>query len=314
MQAVANSVRDSVYVNPRQVHRLSTHEDGRFAHAHKVLGVLVLGHFVWRLWRLVAHGGMGFDGGMGTLGWIMVHAGLHVTSFQFILPARRNKVYNVIWPEMRWHTMIFAYRSVAVWALLWARERYMWPWWVVDAVRGVAVFATMLGADTATRYYKARKQVDEGDSSMRGNPHPAYVPGWVTKTVNYFYSVSQIIGTVQIFNSRSMEPAFLILLPIQIAPFLMTLEKKGIIRQAGWHFWYILALLANYVQGYFREGVDDGVFGSWVTMPLVAGVALLRFGGGVSKYLLWGAVWAIYISNASLQFASCFRHGGDGAV
>lgn len=293
------AIIDLLYINARQGKRLVTHEDARFMHAHKVLGVLALAHFVWRIGRLVRDGGMGFDGGWGTLVGIGVHAGLHVTSFYFVLPSRRNKVYNVIWPEMRWHTMIFAYRSVMVCLLLWARERWEWPWWPVDAGRGALVFVTMLCADWVTRYYKAKNQVDAADSTMRGNPYPGYAPGWVVKGLNYFYSASQIVGTFQIFNNRNMEAAFLILLPIQMAPFLMTLEKKGIIRQAGWHFWYVLALLVNWAQGVFRE--DDGkhdVFPAMVMRTMAAVVVGLRFFGGVNKYVLWGAVWAAYAAFA----------------
>lgn len=293
------AITDSLYINAWQGRRLVTHEDARFMHAHKVLGVLALAHFVWRIVRLVREGGMGFDGGWGTLACIGVHAGLHVTSFYFILPSRRNKVYNVIWPEMRWHTMIFAYRSILACILLWARERWSWPWWPVDAGRGALVFATMLCADAATMYYKAKNQVEASDSSMRGNPYPGYSPGWAVKGLNYFYSVSQIVGTFQIFNNRNMEGAFLILLPIQIAPFLMTLEKKGIIRQAGWHFWYVLALGVNWLQGVFREGSGSKAVLPWMfVLPAVVPVAVLRFFGGVNKYVLWGGVWAVYMASS----------------
>jgi len=34
---------------------------------------------------------------------------VYVTSFQFHVPDRRNLKYNVIWAEMRWYTLIFAY-------------------------------------------------------------------------------------------------------------------------------------------------------------------------------------------------------------
>ena len=75
----------------------------------------------------------------------------------------------------------------------------------------------------------------------------------------------------------------MILLPIQTAPLGMTLVKKGIITQAGWHLWYTLALLMNYVHGYFVvHEVSRHMYWS-----CALGFAFLRFRYRVNKYILW---------------------------
>lgn len=284
-------------MNLRQIHRLSTHEDGRFAHAHKIFGFLALGHMMWRMYLLHATGNMGFKTrrdkeGLDAwydLAWIGVHAALHITSFQFILSNRRNKVYNIIWPEMRWHTMIFSYRSIITWLVLWL-DVDSWP------ARVAIVFATIICADIVTWYYKHHGKVEESDSTMRGNPYPEWVPWWAIKAHNYFYSTSQVLATLNILNARDTEHIFSLLIAIQTAPFGMTLVKKGIIRQTGWHVFYTAALLYNYWVGWCNFG--PGYLAQrfyWVSLVYFC---TMRFGLGLNKYFLWGAICAGWAMNS----------------
>lgn len=279
---------DLFYVNPWQWHRLFTHEDSKFYHAHKLLGVGVLLHFMYRMYAFWVYGNMGFDGSLGTLFWIFVHAMLHMTSFQFIIPSRRNKTYNIIWPEMRFHTMIFAYRSIVTWFMMWMAVRGWISLELEHYARPVIAFATMGAADYVTYYYKhVEEKVDKDDSTMRGNPYPSYVPGWYVKVHNYFYSVSQVFATLHILNSRIMDSVFLLLLPIQTAPFCMTLVKKGILKQGGWHLYYTLALLVNFIYAIWHDDTMKVFsYGSVFAFYFVVS----RFVYGVNKYAIWGIV------------------------
>ena len=273
-------------LNLYQAHRLFTHEDAVFLHAHKIFGVLVLFNFAYRFWLWAAHCDMMLDKGYDVLAWIGVHAALHVTSFQFHIPSRRNKAYNIIWPEMRWHTMIFAYRSIISLLFQWSTNMGFISQHATDMSKGPLIIATMLAADYTTKYYKSREMVDQKDSTMRGNPYPKGTSETFKRALNLFYSASQVLATSNILVNRDMGRIFLILLPIQIAPFCSTLVKKGIINQAGWHFIYTLALVSNFVYGVFPN-FDPPIIPKTIDWALTLGFMIGRFGFNVNKYVLW---------------------------
>ena len=258
-------IRDSLYFNPQQLHRLVTHEDGNFFHLHKISGALVLFNFIYRSWNWYTTGTLGFDSSYSTLFWIFAHMFLHVTSFEFHLSKKRNMTYNIIWPEMRWHSMIFAYRSLFIMLSSWFDTHYL---------RGPIVILTMIAADLVTSYYKNEK------TTMRGNPYPNYVDKNFIKVHNLFYSISQIFATMNMLF-RGNDLVFLALIPIQTAPFCMTLVKKGIINQMGWHFYYTVALLVNYYYA-FCDGIHVNTMKIMICMVIIG-----RFYMGLNKYLLW---------------------------
>ena len=268
---------DALTIRPSQFRRLATHEDRPY-HAHKILGALCLLHFTYRVFLGFAHGSM-FFGERGTLFWIAMHSMLHATSFRFEVPNRRNKVYNVIWPEMRWHAAIFAHRSLVAMLVVWLADRGVISAFASIALRPPLVLGTMLLADGASAVHAATS------TTMRGNPYPAYASPRFVENLNLFYAISQILATMNVLVATTPDRPFLTLLAIQTAPFGMTLVKKGVITQAGWHFWYALALLTNYA--YAAVVIERGA----LTMPayaaISAGVAVLRLRYRVNKYLLW---------------------------
>ena len=334
-------LRDGIRVNPSQFRRLYTREDAHYGHLHKILGGAVLLHFCYRmfLWLTISDMRLTEESTKWwMLGLIGVHAMLHVTSFQFIIPSRRNARYNVIWPEMRWHTLIFAYRSILCMLLEWSFRYFevhlfakrfltsngiqaiMQPMGinVVDvsdqlfvawclALRWGLVMLTMLAADGVTLYYRSHnkskdtKETNEENAlqdvsretskTMRANPYPDYVPPSFSRTLNLFYSTSQVLATMHILTAHSMERVFMLLLPIQTAPFCMTLVKKGVINQAGWHFWYTLALLVNYALVLKPVTQPTPHFGILLGRVEYVWTALMfilpRFTLRSNKYILW---------------------------
>ena len=77
-------------VNFAQIRRLATREDPVFT--HKVLGCLTLGHIGYRMILIFKYGDSGLATSTWTPFWVILHALLHVSSFQFILPEKRNRV------------------------------------------------------------------------------------------------------------------------------------------------------------------------------------------------------------------------------
>lgn len=277
---------DALYVNWYQYRRLNTHEDAHYAHSHKILGITCLAHFGWRMYMFALYHNMKFDRSWVELGLIAVHSLLHLTSFQFALSSKRNKTYNIIWPEMRMHTMIFAMRSIVTWYLLWLGVNN-------GPERIVVVFATIACADLVTWYYKTLGKVEENDSTMRGNPYPDYVSKTFIRYHNYFYSVSQVLATMQILHSKTTDAVFALLIPIQTAPFCMTLVKKGILKQAGWHWWYTLALLYNYWISIWRS--EGGFIPPIAFYVCLVAFCTLRFGFNANKYFLWAIISGVQL-------------------
>lgn len=287
MSGILAFIKD-LYVNPFQFRKLSTHEDGSYFHMHKTFGILALCSFGYRAMKFIHTGDMGFDSSWSTLGWIAAHAGLHLSSFEFILPSRRNKVYNVIWPEFRWHSMIFSYRSLLINTAIWLScNGHITPELTL-ILRPAIVMLTLYTADIVTDFFKKNDLVDKDDSTMRGNPYPHYVPQWYIKYHNLFYSIAQVMATMNILF-RSFESIYLLLIAIQTAPFCMTLVKKGIISQAGWHMIYTLALLSNFLHGYIIPN-DHTYFLFWKLSLLFC---VGRFGLRLNKYWLWALVIAL---------------------
>lgn len=270
-------LKDCFYVNLFQSKRLVTHEDGRYYHLHKILGILSLAHFIYRLFMYTKIGKLGFEeSDSWMLFWILVHSSLHVSSFEFLLSRRRNRVYNIIWPEMRWHSLLFAYRSLLVMLITWLYESGMVGYHIMY-LRGLIVIGTMLCADYVTKYFEA------DSTTMRGNPYPHYVPIWFIHAHNTFYSMSQIFATMNmLFKGKNL--AFLSLIPIQTAPFCMTLIKKGIITQAAWHMYYTIAIGINYYYALYDQSNIEWF--KYLGMMLI----FCRFVLRINKYVLWGAV------------------------
>lgn len=262
-----------------QIHRLFTHEDRHIMHMHKTLGALVLGHIFYRMNLIIKFGDSGLATSPWTPFWMVIHALLHVSSFQFRLPEKRNRTYNIIWPEFRLHSMIFAYRSILSVLLMW-----MGGYWN-HALRGPLVLGTMAAADAVSEWYGQ-------DTTMRANPYPAGTSQEFIVWHNRFYSMSQFGATMAIMF-RGADSAFLALLPIQTAPFLMTLVKKGILNQAEWHIWYTVALLTNWIHALAGKGTDGNAVSTLTYMTIFFSATAARLHYRVNKYAIWGGIWAL---------------------
>ena len=257
---------------------LFTQHEARYGHIHKTLGLLALTHYLYRFYNFLAYGTMGF-GTSSSWVYIISHAALSGTSLIFYIPSARSITSPMIWPEFRAHSIIFAYRSLVAMSLT--------ELTISDPItRFVTVLGTLLLADGATKYFKM-----EGVTTMRDMPFPDWVSQTARTRLNYYYSVSQVLATMTILFSPSMERALMILFPIQIAAFLMTLVRKKIITPLQWHIYYALSLFINYVHGgMLQTEILPVLF--YISSVLFC---FLRFGFKVNKYILWIGIGAIYI-------------------
>jgi hypothetical protein len=249
---------------------LITHHDGKYGHVHKTLGFLSLGHFIRRFGEFALYRVMTFD----RTAWIFIaiHALLSWSSLIFYLTSFRSAMAPTIWPEFRAHSILFASRSLAAMSLTLSGLS-------TPLTRFVNVFGTIVLADLATHYYAATK------TTMRDMPFPDWVSQRARDRLNLYYSVSQVLATAGLLFSPSMDRAFFILFPIQIAAFLMTLVRKRMLSPLGWHVLYAISLGLNYVHGAFALDALPALF--YITSLVFC---ILRFRYRVNKYLLWGLI------------------------
>jgi hypothetical protein len=200
--------------------------------------------------------------------------------------------------------MLFAYRSLVAMTIQWYANKGYLSNYIVDYSKGIIVLGTIFLADSVTQYYKSKNLLENKDSTMRGNPYPVGTPKWYINLHNLFYSISQVLATLNILCHKDMGKLFIILLPIQTAPFCMTLVKKGIIDQTGWHVYYTLALLMNYVYGTLRD--YPSIIPSKIYWGMAIAFSVLRFGANVNKYLLWIPIVMVqmYYVNGGMLFIS----------
>jgi hypothetical protein len=62
-----------------------------------------------------------------------------------------------------------------------------------------------------------------------------------------FYAISQIVATTTLLVTNNKDNGFLIMFPIQLSAFLMTLVRKDIISNNTWHYLYSSSLLLPYL-------------------------------------------------------------------
>ena len=105
----------------RSISRLLFVAEGRF-HPHKLLGLYAICHFAYRYHAFFAgelSTDMGFANGRPhrTVLVLAPHLALQLSGLRFTIPRRRVTEGSRIWPEYRWHALVFASRSLALMAL-----------------------------------------------------------------------------------------------------------------------------------------------------------------------------------------------------
>ncbi len=251
-------------------YKLFTNED--HFNLHKILGVICLTHFVVRFYNLFVYGDMLFLDSIVDYLFLFCHFLLSMSSFMFAIPSNRVKSMIVIWPEFRVHSILFASRSLACIFCSYV----MYSIHHVRLACGVIVLLTMVAADMVTEHYKVN------NTTMRGMSWPNLFPLnnlYYQKAHNFFYSFSQIGATLSMITGNYPDHPFMMLLPIQIAPFLSTLVKKGIISDFYWHLIYTTTLLLPYLYTSSPVSIE------WMMV-----LAFLRFCLKTDKYVLWSLV------------------------
>jgi len=148
------------------------------------------------------------------------------------------------------------------------------------------IMLSMGAADLVSRAYSGQGN----GTMMRDNAYPADWPRWATVVLSRMYALAQFLATSSLLYYNA-DQIFLTLLPIQLAPLLMTLEKKGFLGPVGWHVGYSLSLLANPLLA--TGDVFPGLWPAFVATALA--VCLGRLMWGCNKYVLWSVAGAVSV-------------------
>jgi hypothetical protein len=125
------------------------------------------------------------------------------------------------------------------------------------------------------------------------------------KSYNYFikkyYAVSQTFALSALLlndnditnNSGLYENAFLIMYPIQLSTFLMTLVRKQIISNNMWHIIYSISLSYPYLLNFINPVINDTYL---IKISLGVTYTILRLGIRCNKYIcMSGIVFALIL-------------------
>lgn len=260
--------------------RLLTHHDPY--HVHKTLGLASLLHFLFRcvcFCRL----GTAFPSTepvwLASLG-VLMHGVLSWSSLLLPLPTKRNYSSPMIWPEFRLHSITFATRHVFCTLM---NLNHAWPSNVY--VFALSKLAVIVGISKCADLITA-KCGDKESRTTNAMPYPSTVSPEIQRAIKMEYARAQFGATV---GACMPDPtiAFIPLLPIQIAPLLMTLVRKGKIGATAYHaiysfsLWIVWVAVVIIICNHQVEHTMDLMFASAVSpMPL-----RLRY--GLNKTMLW---------------------------
>ena len=285
---------DSLVSEWRQ--RLITNEDPM--HLHKTLGILCLLSYAWRFSLRFLHG----DVDMGfrqyprcTLPTLALHLALNLSSFAFQIPSKRIQSGYRIWPEYRFHSLVFLCRSLAFIAFQ----------WYDDTSRGhqdddlssnhnhhlrnlIIIMASVTAADLGSNMYSE-------SSGFARNLQ-------VHNGVKFFFSFLQLLATtgcLSVENNYSIHMVFCCI--IQVNAFLMTLRRKNLVGQTALVSVYAGMLLVGWIIG-DAEMASKGARAQAQLHLLGMMAALLRMSPRVlprpwslihSKYFIWPFLYGV---------------------
>lgn len=232
-----------------------------------------------------------------TLALIVMHMTLSVSSLAFSIPRNRIRKLPMIWPEFRLHSIIFACRSLLSMICFWFNTQLGVTYF--HYARGMIVLLTLASADLVTMYYKKHDMLLPGETTMRSMPFPEGTSPTVISVTNFYYSVSQVLATMNMLFVSGMDYPFVVLFPIQLAAFLMTMVRKSIITAGEWHILYGGSLGLNYLYALVRP--TDNVVSPLLYWILASTFVMLRFRYHVNKYLLWSGIVCVFMYTVNPQ-------------
>jgi len=264
--------------------RLNTEHDKY--HLHKLLGFGCLFHYNLRIYYKLIYGSMLFPtDSIITYVTPFIHLSLSLSSFIFHVPRYRYDTKIIIWKELQLHNIIFVSRSACM---------MLFSLYVKDATRMSYIYKLLIiMSHHLLADYVSSKYINNNKTTTRD------ITDYDNKYYNYFikkyYAICQTFALTALLlndnnitnNSGLYENAFLIMYPIQLSTFLMTLVRKQIISNNMWHICYSMSLTYPYLFNFVS--------------PTINRMFLFKIGLGFSyNFLRLGLRWNKYICMSSI--------------
>jgi hypothetical protein len=291
--------------------QLFTHHDKY--HLHKVLGFGCLFNFFLRIYWLLAYGSMYiYADSSYSLLIPVAHLTLSLSSLIFQVPQTRLNSKIIIWKELQLHNMVFTSRSaiVMIYSIVCIRNdidmSYKYYYLYLIGKLALIVLHHML-ADYITLKYNTNDKTTTRDINWEN------IPDNVKRGLKQYYAICQILAINSLIltdndktGSGVIEAAFLVMFPIQLSTFLMTLVRKSIITNIHWHIFYTLSLVSPYflIINTLRSDGDSSDSGyknkleiAKVYLPVLYIIFRLQY--NFNKYYL---MFHIFIINFYIQY------------
>ena len=256
-------------------------------HSHAILGVLSIIHIFYRFILAIIYGNAFIKNSIINDNiLLLLHFFLHITSFQFTLPYNRNMNKPMIWNEFRFHSMIFTYRHL-IFTVVKSHNIITILNYNNTFIQLFIVLITCYISDYATKLY--------GSYEIRTTnkmPYPEYYSNNRIIINKKFYSYAQFYATVW-GAMGNMTTAFMPIVAIEIAPFLMTLVRKGKINSHVYHSVYRWCLLSNYIVIIRSIWVQTFEFNNLLIPVCGITFKLLRLDMKFNKYISWCIVFIL---------------------
>lgn len=209
-------------------------------HLHKILGFGCLLHFGYRICNKLMYGTMFFNpNSIMTYIAPMAHLTLSLSSFIFHVPKNRFNTKAIIWKELQLHNIIFTSRSVCMMYHVLLMPQNNINLYIYSRL-AIVVFHHVL-ADIVTQRYQVQDKTTTRDIPYdTDNKMVIYVN-------KKYYAISQLMALYGILVSKDCDNGFIIMFPIQLSTFLMTLVRKNIIGNNMWHIAYGASLAIPYI-------------------------------------------------------------------
>ena len=217
-------------------------------HIHKILGFGCLFNYFLRIYWLIVYGSMFiYTDYRSSLAIPITHLTLSLSSFIFQVPRVRLNSKIIIWKELQLHNIIFTSRSciIMIYSLIYIKSEYNY---LYHLGKFLIIIIHHLFADYITLKYNINDKTTTRDINWEN------IPDKIKSIIKIYYAICQILAVNALLltdndNSGSgiIESAFLVMFPIQLSTFLMTLVRKSIISNISWHIFYALSLLSPFL-------------------------------------------------------------------
>jgi hypothetical protein len=231
----------------------------------------------------------------------IIHLTLSLSSFIFHVPQIRLNSKIIIWKELQLHNIIFTSRSSIIMAyslicINYNINKNTEYYYLYHLGKFLLIILHHLFADYITAKYNNNDKTTTRDINWEK------IEDNVKIILKKYYAICQIFAINALlltdndkYGSGVIESSFLIMFPIQLSTFLMTLVRKGFITNISWHIFYALSLLSPFLITINNSKNELDVAKIYLTVLYV----IFRLQFNMNKYYL---MTHVFILNMYVQY------------